>query len=197
MTWFERALGPDLAELAAQVRQRNLPSLNDIPLYGRQRCRAKLGLPADDLDRAADLAEERRRNFADRLARAAAAQTGAGRHDTRLEMLVWPRAELEQAARRWPAVFTRVDNQADVEHRLRRHAAEHAGPITLVVGTADGLGEHLDHTGADVAEESTRLAYAAKAKALGATLAWPPGRNQPCWCGSTRKYKTCCGALRP
>lgn len=23
---------------------------------------------------------------------------------------------------------------------------------------------------------------------------WPPGRNEPCWCGSARKYKRCCGA---
>jgi uncharacterized protein YecA (UPF0149 family) len=25
-------------------------------------------------------------------------------------------------------------------------------------------------------------------------LAWPPGRNQPCWCGSGPKYKKCCAA---
>lgn len=25
-------------------------------------------------------------------------------------------------------------------------------------------------------------------------LVWPPGRNQPCWCGSGRKYKKCCAA---
>jgi tetratricopeptide (TPR) repeat protein len=25
-------------------------------------------------------------------------------------------------------------------------------------------------------------------------VAWPPGRNQPCWCGSGRKYKKCCAA---
>ena len=24
---------------------------------------------------------------------------------------------------------------------------------------------------------------------------WLPGRNQPCWCGSERKYKGCCGAV--
>lgn len=24
--------------------------------------------------------------------------------------------------------------------------------------------------------------------------AWPPGRNEPCWCGSGAKYKRCCGA---
>lgn len=23
---------------------------------------------------------------------------------------------------------------------------------------------------------------------------WPPGRNEPCWCGSASKYKRCCGA---
>ena len=25
--------------------------------------------------------------------------------------------------------------------------------------------------------------------------AWPPGRNDVCWCGSERKYKKCCGAV--
>jgi uncharacterized protein YecA (UPF0149 family) len=24
---------------------------------------------------------------------------------------------------------------------------------------------------------------------------WPPGRNEPCWCGSERKCKRCCGAV--
>lgn len=26
------------------------------------------------------------------------------------------------------------------------------------------------------------------------TIPWPPGRNEPCWCGSGRKYKKCCAA---
>ncbi|MEV6140612.1 SEC-C metal-binding domain-containing protein [Nocardia sp. NPDC051990] len=25
---------------------------------------------------------------------------------------------------------------------------------------------------------------------------WPPPRNAPCWCGSGRKYKKCCGTAR-
>jgi hypothetical protein len=25
-------------------------------------------------------------------------------------------------------------------------------------------------------------------------VSWPPGRNEPCWCGSGRKYKKCCAA---
>lgn len=28
-------------------------------------------------------------------------------------------------------------------------------------------------------------------------IAWPPGRNQACWCGSGRKYKKCCAAPAP
>ena len=27
----------------------------------------------------------------------------------------------------------------------------------------------------------------------GRGIAWPPGRNEPCWCGSAHKYKRCCG----
>ena len=39
-----------------------------------------------------------------------------------------------------------------------------------------------------------RAEYAAHlaANADPGVIAWPPGRNQPCWCGSGRKYKKCC-----
>ena len=41
-----------------------------------------------------------------------------------------------------------------------------------------------------------RAAYAAHLANTGdrSVIAWPPGRNQPCWCGSDRKYKKCCAA---
>jgi tetratricopeptide (TPR) repeat protein len=28
---------------------------------------------------------------------------------------------------------------------------------------------------------------------VGEPIHWPPGRNEPCWCGSGDKYKRCCG----
>jgi tetratricopeptide (TPR) repeat protein len=31
----------------------------------------------------------------------------------------------------------------------------------------------------------------------GELIRWPPGRNEPCWCGSGRKYKKCCAAPHP
>ena len=30
-----------------------------------------------------------------------------------------------------------------------------------------------------------------------AVITWPPSRNEPCWCGSGRKYKKCCGVPDP
>ncbi|GAA1568628.1 SEC-C domain-containing protein [Kribbella karoonensis] len=31
----------------------------------------------------------------------------------------------------------------------------------------------------------------------GRRVAWPPSRNEPCWCGSAVKYKKCCGGALP
>lgn len=31
----------------------------------------------------------------------------------------------------------------------------------------------------------------------GRRIAWPPSRNNPCWCGSGFKYKKCCGGPLP
>jgi hypothetical protein len=41
--------------------------------------------------------------------------------------------------------------------------------------------------------EEARSTYAAHRLAGGEVIAWPPGRNEPCWCDSGRKYKKCCG----
>lgn len=45
-------------------------------------------------------------------------------------------------------------------------------------------------------DSEARATYAAHlaAHAESGVLSWPPGRNQPCWCGSGRKYKKCCAA---
>jgi uncharacterized protein YecA (UPF0149 family) len=44
--------------------------------------------------------------------------------------------------------------------------------------------------------EDARAAYAAHSVANGEAIPWPPGRNEPCWCGSQRKYKKCCGTAQ-
>jgi tetratricopeptide (TPR) repeat protein len=47
----------------------------------------------------------------------------------------------------------------------------------------------------DPATAAARSEYAAYQLGRGAGVAWPPDRNDPCWCGSGQKYKKCCGAL--
>lgn len=46
----------------------------------------------------------------------------------------------------------------------------------------------------DSAEARAKYAAHLAAERDAALIAWPPGRNQPCWCGSDRKYKKCCAA---
>lgn len=45
-------------------------------------------------------------------------------------------------------------------------------------------------------DSAARAQYVAQMGAAedSAMIPWPPGRNQPCWCGSGRKYKKCCAA---
>ncbi|MBA3430859.1 MAG: SEC-C domain-containing protein [Actinobacteria bacterium] len=51
-------------------------------------------------------------------------------------------------------------------------------------------------TTGDPEESSSRANYAAEVVLTGMARVWPPGRNDPCWCGSMAKYKRCCAALR-
>jgi uncharacterized protein YecA (UPF0149 family) len=55
-----------------------------------------------------------------------------------------------------------------------------------------GLLAFAEREGRDPALRETWLDYA-EDDGL-ALVAWPPGRNDDCWCGSARKYKKCCGA---
>ena len=51
-----------------------------------------------------------------------------------------------------------------------------------------------DEEGYDPAGGEARAVYAAALPRTGRAIPWPPGRNDPCWCMSGRKYKRCCGS---
>jgi tetratricopeptide (TPR) repeat protein len=44
----------------------------------------------------------------------------------------------------------------------------------------------------DPEESETRASYATELIGRDIAHPWPPQRNEPCWCGSERKYKKCC-----
>jgi SEC-C motif len=64
------------------------------------------------------------------------------------------------------------------------------GPITV-----DGLSAFSTAERDDPGTAEARSSYAAEIARRGDAIRWPPGRNALCWCGSGRKYKTCCGPV--
>ncbi|MEU1431172.1 SEC-C metal-binding domain-containing protein [Nocardia sp. NPDC005746] len=152
---------------------------------GRARVRQQLGWPEDHIDLGVDRERHRWLAMLERL--------GRPERDlpARAAILCFPEDEFAQVIRRWPALHeyygTFDEHRRTVEHALR--SADHGMPAAIVAGTADGLAEYA----ADPENPSTRAAFAAHLAGSGAAITWPPGRNEPCWCGSGRKYKKCCG----
>ena len=115
--------------------------------------------------------------------------------------LSWfPREEFAAALEAWPQL---ADGWGTADHteynrRLQRHLAEMPaahGPAWIAPIRVDRLRSWCARTGNDPASGSARSSYAAElARTASADLiAWPPARNEPCWCRSGRKYKQCCG----
>ncbi|MCK2240970.1 MULTISPECIES: SEC-C domain-containing protein [unclassified Crossiella] len=115
----------------------------------------------------------------------------------------FPAGEYEQALRQWPELVDLWGLPTGHDHaaycRMMQAKLEEAArsgltniwiapiQITALVAWANERGE-------DPASASARSAYAADLARRGDPdlIAWPPERNQSCWCGSGRKYKACC-----
>lgn len=182
--------------------QRDDPEIVDIGcLNGRYRVRRALGLPEDRYDL---LAEDRRREYAAELdaadeERLLGAATSA--RPVTMAVLYWPEREFTAVLDTWPSLADlygadHAEHRGIVEQHLRGLALEHAGPVAVGFGTLAEYLRFAEAKGHDPAESSTRAAYAAHLGNLRRVVDWPPGRNDPCWCGSGQKYKKCCGALR-
>ena len=129
----------------------------------RRWVRRDLGLPPDETDL---LAEEMQ-----------------AAHDAEPDLLFWPRAAFDallaampQSAEEFGATWD--EHRAGIERELQ--AADAEGDVLLVETATQAL------LNATVAGED------ADAVEPGPLLEWPPGRNEPCWCGSRTKYKKCC-----
>lgn len=169
-------------------------------LNGRWRVRRRLGLPHDRYDAVSE--EERRALRRDSESRRAERNaTPADREPpTQLCVLHWPAAQYSLLLQRWPQLAEshgadHAEHTAVVERRLRELAGQ---GLKLSVADAD-VADYLsfaEREDKDPTESATRAAYGAHLGFLRRTRPWPPGRNGPCWCGSGRKYKKCCGGLR-
>lgn len=124
----------------------------------------------------------------------------AGLRSAMVVALAWfPRGEWEKAVAAWPDLLDELpaDHTAyshRIEARMKRLARTLAGhPMRVAPMTVDGLSEFSVEAQVPPGTGEARSSFAAELARRGDAVAWPPGRNCPCWCGSGRKYKTCCG----
>ncbi|MEU8212193.1 SEC-C metal-binding domain-containing protein [Micromonospora sp. NPDC049044] len=157
-------------------------------IYGltqrRHHLREGLGLPHDEYD-----------NLADRL-RAASNHALDALDDGPATLLFWPRAEFDALLLRWPALADSYpaswdEHRAQTERALVDASGLGGADLGVVVGSVAGLAAFAERGGDDPTDEETQDEYADSL--TGPDLrAWPPGRNDACWCGSGTKYKKCC-----
>ncbi|MGY5007979.1 SEC-C metal-binding domain-containing protein [Streptomyces sp. 900105755] len=113
-------------------------------------------------------------------------------------VLFWPPEEFAQLLECYPTVADAYGDDhtghlRQVERTLRELSDQ--GALHLAVGraTVSGLEAHVDEKGLSPDLPAARSRYAAELARRGLATDWPPARNGPCWCGSGRKYKKCCG----
>ena len=101
------------------------------------------------------------------------------------------------ALARWPSLGEDLADptayNARFEGHLRELHSETGRRPSIAPLDVDELTEWAARAGLDPDTGSARSRFAAELARTGRALAWPPGRNDPCWCRSGRKYKRCCG----
>ncbi|MEV4129834.1 SEC-C domain-containing protein [Nocardia sp. NPDC049707] len=188
---FDEALRWLDAGLARQVTLAdNADSESDLDLQElamtRSRIRDALGLPEDSIDRAA---EEGRQQWLDQVI---GGRSGAA-HPSVTSVLYWPESEFAVALKRWPTLREQYETHEEHQRLVERALRDLPSAARIAVATVAGLIDYAEFIGEDPDLAHTRAEYAAELAETGNVVVWPPGRNEPCWCGSGRKYKKCCG----
>ncbi|XVS65911.1 tetratricopeptide repeat protein [Actinosynnema sp. CA-299493] len=189
LTWFTMAASRlTEEELAQRDGEFGFVSHANNLLVGRRRVRQALAMPPDELDESVESLEEHAEEFARALTPPAAPKE--------VRVLFWPRDEIAHAHATWPQLVQHADVDlvmAEREAANRELAETVPARISMVPLTVARISEFAARTGGDPAEEQTRRACLNEIVEEGGTVAWPPARNERCWCGSTLKYKKCCG----
>ncbi len=153
----------------------------------RHRIRGELDLPHDDYD-----------HLADRLLSAVQAAIGGDEPDyEQAALLFWTQPEHELLLARWPSLAQEYGQTWDeylvkMQKTLVMWSESSHLRLGLVTGSVEELASHVERNGADPTDIQAHQDYAQELGEPSRQIAWPPGRNDPCWCGSPQKYKKCC-----
>lgn len=120
-----------------------------------------------------------------------------------LTTIAWlTETDYDIARDRWPGWVDGLNHdeqfdqrRARMEWRLRERRADGDGPFVVVTIDLDRYAAWCEELGHEPANRRSRATFVQREREQRAGRRWPPGRNEPCWCGSARKYKRCCGAL--
>jgi tetratricopeptide (TPR) repeat protein len=180
-----RGSGDDVGALRAFEEALELAKAGSDPALTRRlraerlECREDQDLPPDEDDRLAASAEP---DFPDAAA---------------YEVAWYPRDQIDAALERWPSLVGDLEDPDAycriIEARLREVRSATGRVPSVVPLEVDALVQFASEHGLDSGSGSARSRFAAVLGSRGETVPWPPGRNEPCWCGSGRKYKRCCG----
>ena len=95
------------------------------------------------------------------------------------EMMFWPETAFDRMLAAFPDRAATLGATWDEHRTLIEQVLQEEGPMPVEVATPELLAANLAGEDVDAVEP-------------GPLLEWPPGRNDPCWCGSRTKYKKCC-----
>jgi hypothetical protein len=166
-------------EAVAIAKLRGHQKVIDRARIERRAEREHVGLPADDDDRLAPAPRPLRQGPV-------------------AWALAWfPPNQRAAALERWPTLADDFADPVAYSRRLEGHLRSlrqatgerpRLAPIDVEELVAWAAAEGLDPDSGEA-----RSQFAGELARTGRALAWPPQRNEPCWCGSRLKYKRCCG----
>ncbi|TCC22643.1 SEC-C domain-containing protein [Kribbella speibonae] len=178
LIWYSRTIGHLTEEEIRASRWATLMA------SGRRRVKWALGLELDSIDRVGEIGDaEAIDGYYELLDLLRAPAIVDGR------VQVWSRVEFAEACESWPSRITPGSVAAyyrEVEDVLR----EYDQHVTIQLMT---FGIFMDRVMAIRAGSGDGLPPGGLDSGGPVEVRWPPGRNQPCWCGSEKKYKRCCG----
>jgi hypothetical protein len=97
---------------------------------------------------------------------------------------------------RWPSLAEDLADPAGynarIEAHLRRLHSDTGQRPSIAALDVEEFAAWAADAGYDADSGSARSQFAAELARTGHSVTWPPGRNEPCWCRSGRKYKRCC-----
>lgn len=118
--------------------------------------------------------------------------------EVRITLAWFPRDQIDAAFVRWPSLAGDLEDPEAycraMEGTLRAMSAGTGRNPSVAPLRVERLIAFAGERGLRPDSGETRGQLAAELDRRGETIAWPPGRNESCWCGSGRKYKRCCGS---